>query len=139
MKELLLILSLGLVSSLVSTQSGFDSISEPQATVVNMGSIEPRTFTGGSMRAVVANTVLLSQLELRAGTKTRHHNHADDEVVLLLEGRIRAIGGDETFEMSPGDVFSLPPFVPHQLEALADSVIIEVGRPGPKLDALREP
>ena len=97
----------------------------------------PLIFGDVTVRAVVANTVRVMRLELPEGIKSPYHNHADEEIFLLLEGRLRVIGGDNTFTMSPGDVFVVPPFVPHQLEALVDSVVIESGGPGPLLDLFR--
>ncbi len=132
MRKVLLTPALILLSSLVIAQ-----ITEPQATVVNMDSIEPLLFGDVTVRAVVANTVRVMRLELAEGTTSPHHNHADEEIFLLLEGRLRVIGGDNTFMMSPGDVFVVPPFVPHQLEALVDSVVMEAGGPGPLLDLFR--
>jgi len=132
MRKVLLTLALILLSSLVIAQ-----ITEPRATVVNMDSIEPLLFGDVTVRAVVANTVRVMRLEIGEGTKSPHHNHADEEIFLLLEGQLRVIGGDSTFMMSPGDVFVVPPFVPHQLEALVDSVVLEAGGPGPLLDLFR--
>ncbi len=132
MRKVLLTPALILLSSLVIAQ-----ITEPQATVVNMDSVEPLLFGDVTVRAVVANTVRVMRLEIGEGTKSPHHNHADEEIFLLLEGQLRVIGGDNTFMMSPGDVFVVPPFVPHQLEALVDSVVMEVGGPGPLLDLFR--
>ena len=123
MRHLLLISPLILLSSLVVAQTN-----EPQTTVVNMGSLENDI----TMRVVAANTVRLVRLEIREGIKSPFHNHADEEVYLLVEGRVRATAGDDTFTISPGDVVVVPPFVPHQLEALVDSVIVEVGGPGPQ-------
>jgi mannose-6-phosphate isomerase-like protein (cupin superfamily) len=101
-------------------------ITEPQATVVHMESLE-RDIT---MRSVVAATVRLVRLEIREGIKSPYHKHADEEVYLLVEGQVRITVGDDTFTISSSDVVVIPPFVPHQLEALVDSVIMEVGAPG---------
>jgi len=104
-----------------------------------MDSIEPFIFSDITIRALVASTVRVMRLEMNEGIKSPLHNHPDEEVFLLLEGQVRAIGGDDTFTMSPGDLFVVPPYVPHQLEALVDSVLIEVGGPGPLLGTLRAP
>ena len=120
------------LSSLVVGQ-----ITDPRASIVNMGSIEPFIVSDIAIRSVVASAVRVMRLEMREGVKSPHHNHVDEEVFLLIEGQVRAAGGDNSFEMLPGDVFVVPPFVPHQLEALVDSIIIEVGGPGPMLDRIR--
>jgi len=83
-----------------------------------------------TMRSVAATTVSLVRLEIREGIKSPYHNHAGEEVYLLVEGQVRATVGDDTFTISPGDVVVIPPFVPHQLEALVESVIMEVSGSG---------
>ncbi len=113
-------------------------ITEPKASVVNMNSIEPFIYSDIVIRSVVANTVRLTQLEMKKGIKSPSHNHPDEEIFFLLEGQVRAISGDDSFIMMPGDVFLVPSFVPHQIEAIVDSVIIEAGGPGPMLGRLHE-
>ncbi len=132
-KSLLSLIAILLSSSVVG------QVTEPEATVVSMDSIEPFIFSDITIRALVASTVRVMRLEMNEGIKSPLHNHPDEEVFLLLEGQVRAIGGDDTFTMSPGDLFVVPPYVPHQLEALVDSVLIEVGGPGPLLGTLRAP
>jgi quercetin dioxygenase-like cupin family protein len=112
------------------------TITEPEATVVALDSVEPIVLTGIEIRSVVANTVRVMRIEMNEGAKGPHHNHPDEELFLVVEGQVRAIGGDDTFMLNPGDVFVVPPFVAHQLEAIVDSVLIEVGGPGPALDLI---
>jgi quercetin dioxygenase-like cupin family protein len=110
---------------------------EPEATVIAMSSVDAIVLPGIEIRPVVANTVRIQRLEISEGATSPRHNHADEELFLLVEGQVRAVGGEETFIMAPGDVFIVPPFVAHQLEAIVDSVLIEVGGPGPILGLLR--
>jgi quercetin dioxygenase-like cupin family protein len=52
-----------------------------------------------------------------------------------VSGRVRFGIGDETFETRPGDGWNIGGGVPHGVEALEDSVIVEVFAP-PREDYL---
>ncbi|WP_419166763.1 cupin domain-containing protein [Candidatus Palauibacter sp.] len=51
------------------------------------------------------------------------------ETMLLQSGRMRFTLNDEVFEWAPGEVISIPPGNVHRMEALEDSVILEVSTP----------
>lgn len=51
------------------------------------------------------------------------------ETMLLQSGRMLFTLNDEVFEWLPGEVISIPPGNVHRMEALEDSVILEVSTP----------
>jgi len=51
------------------------------------------------------------------------------ETMYLQSGRMRFTLNDELFEWNPGEVVSIPPENVHRMEALEDSVILEVSTP----------
>lgn len=51
------------------------------------------------------------------------------ETMLLQSGRMHFTLNDEVFEWLPGEVVSIPPGNVHRMEALEDSVILEVSTP----------
>ena len=77
------------------------------------------------------DTVTATRVSFKAGVKSLHHNHPGEEIISVISGRLRVIGGDEVFLLGPGDSVRFPSYVPHQVEALEDSLIIEsFGPPG---------
>ena len=48
----------------------------------------------------------------------------------MLQGLLRVYSEGKTWVLNPGDVVRFPPYVPHQVEALVDTEIIEVFGPG---------
>ena len=80
-------------------------------------------------RSVAIATVRISRIELEKGHSTPSHNHARDEVVLILEGHAIAYMGDVAFPFGPGEMISIPAYVEHRYEALKDVVSIEVFGP----------
>jgi len=51
------------------------------------------------------------------------------ETLYLLTGRIRLTLDDELFDWLPGTAVSIPPGTVHRMEALEDSVLLEVSTP----------
>ena len=80
-------------------------------------------------QVVAAVTVRLSRIEIAEGFFTPAHNHPDEEIVLLLEGNIRAVSGEHEFVLKPGELIVIPAYVEHHYVALEDSVTIEAFGP----------
>ena len=80
-----------------------------------------------------ARTVSLACIEMSAGGESPHHRHPDEQVVMLVEGRLEAVWGDEEneqrVEMTAGDLFIVPPMTLHQIRALDDSLFFEAFGP----------
>lgn len=85
---------------------------------------------GRVVRRVNGATIGMIQVEWPAGTRTVAHNHANELVVYLVEGRLKAFSGGEEVTLEPGDVAVFPAYVDHAYEALEDSVTIEAAGPG---------
>ena len=69
-------------------------------------------------------------LEVRAGHILSLQQHlVKHETMMLQSGRMRFTLNDEVFEWVPGEVVSIPPGNVHRMEALEDSVILEVSTP----------
>jgi quercetin dioxygenase-like cupin family protein len=85
---------------------------------------------GRVVRRMEGATVGLIRVEWPAGTRTTPHNHANELVVFLVEGRLKAISGDDEFTLEAGDLVVVPAYVEHSYEALEDSVTVEAAGPG---------
>lgn len=121
------ILAIGFAQQSTSQQP----LIQPKMTVENLFGMEPReAMPGVKSRGVSAATMRLSRIEVATGHSTPDHNHADEEIVLLLEGRIKATSGDQEFILEPGQLIIIPAYVQHHYEALVSSVTIEAFGPG---------
>lgn len=118
-------------AQLSSAQPGPQELIEPTMEVHDLFGMEGRNFREGiTGRAVGMATVRISRIELEKGHSTPSHNHADEEIVLILEGHAIAYMGDEAFPFGPGEMITIPAYVEHRYEALEDVVSIEVFGPG---------
>ena len=102
---------------LVFSNAGSSQITAPKMMLHSLENLESRNMEDG-------------RVEWPAGTITTPHNHANELIVLLIEGRLRALGGETEFILMPGDLVVVPAYVEHGYEALEDSITIEAVGPG---------
>ncbi len=85
---------------------------------------------GREVRRIDASTVGLIRVEWPMGASTTPHNHANELVLTVIEGRLRAISGNQEFVLEAGDTVVIPAWVEHSYVALEDSVTLEAAGPG---------
>lgn len=79
---------------------------------------------------VVTPTMSLVEVFWPKDSSSRPHVHPDhDSVVYVVRGRLRMHVADRAFDAGPGDSLAHLPGVEHWIEALEDSVTIEVKSP----------
>jgi len=123
----LVALLLGSFSQLVIPQQ----VTDPEMKAFSFNDLEARSMQDGrNVRRVDASTVGLIRVDWPIGTSTTPHNHANELVLTLIEGRLRAISGTHEFILEPGDVVVIPAWVEHSYVALEDSVTLEAAGPG---------
>ena len=86
-------------------------------------------------RRIIGDRMMLSHVTLRKGFKVPSHAHANEQVAVVLSGRMRFVIGDGTSQSTTellangGDVVHLPSNVPHAAEALETSVVLDLFSP----------
>lgn len=73
--------------------------------------------------------LMLSYVELDAGAVVPLHHHPHEQGGMVMTGRVRFTIGDETRECGPGDLYLIPPDVPHTVTALERCVVLDVFTP----------
>ena len=86
----------------------------------NNASPMPDPVEGRSARRFVnkeagAANLTIGELIMEDGSALRLHTHPTDEAIILLDGRIEMVVGDEHREVSAGHTLLAPPGVPHCL------------------------
>ncbi|MEO8008833.1 MAG: cupin domain-containing protein [Betaproteobacteria bacterium] len=74
-------------------------------------------------------TMALLEVRMRAGVSSSMHAHSHESLLYVVSGRLRTIVNDKTFELGPGDVCRHPRDARHWVEALEDTVFVEVKSP----------
>ncbi|MCL6499378.1 MAG: cupin domain-containing protein [Firmicutes bacterium] len=73
---------------------------------------------------VTGSQIEVGRLRFRAGEGAVPHAHPQEQIMVVLRGRLRATLGDETRELGPGQGFLAPPNLQHQVTALEDSEVL---------------
>ena len=75
-----------------------------------------------------AASLTVGELVMHTGSALRLHTHPTDEAIILMEGSIQMIVGDESHNGSPGDTLLAPPGTPHRLvnESGADAKLYTI-------------
>jgi quercetin dioxygenase-like cupin family protein len=66
---------------------------------------------------------------LEAGSKMPAHSHPQEQIVHILEGKMRLIVDDVPHELSTGDSFYLAGNVPHGVETILPTRVLDTFSP----------
>ena len=84
--------------------------------------IRRRTVThGATMYQMIA--------ELAAGSKMAKHKHPQEQIIHILSGRMRVFAGGETHELGPGESYYLASDVPHGVETIENTRVLDTFSP----------
>jgi len=74
-------------------------------------------------------TMTVARITLAKGALVPRHSHPNEQVVNVLQGRLRVVLDDGELEAAAGETVPLAADVPHEVEALEDSVVLDVFSP----------
>ena|SRR5262245_25746423 len=80
-------------------------------------------------RMLHTETMTVALINLAKGAVVPRHSHPNEQVVNVLEGRLRVVLDDGELEAVAGETLPLAADVPHEVEALEDSVVLDVFSP----------
>lgn len=91
-----------------------------------------------SRRLVTSERMMLAQVFLKKGAVVPRHHHENEQLTYILEGALRFHIGEapgREVVVSAGEVLVIPANVPHQAEALEDTLDVDIFSP-PRQDWL---
>lgn len=96
--------------------------------------VRAETLSAGVTRRYVhGEQAMVAQFELRAGSGVPWHEHANEQISVLLSGRVRFEFGSaeapDIMEAGAGDTVVIPGGLPHQVTVLEDARVIDVFAP----------
>jgi quercetin dioxygenase-like cupin family protein len=86
-----------------------------------------RLITGGDM--------MIAHVYLKKGAVVPMHSHENEQLTYILEGWLRFRVGDEVVDVRAGEVLCIPRNLPHEAEAMEDTLDVDVFNP-PRADWL---
>jgi quercetin dioxygenase-like cupin family protein len=83
-----------------------------------------------SRKIIPGNRVMLAHVYLKRGALVPMHQHESEQMTYVLQGALKAHVGGVEFTVREGEVLHVPSGVPHQAEALDDTLELDVFSPG---------
>ena len=124
-------ISIAVIALIMFSHAGSSQVTQPEMTLHSFSSLEVQHAEDGrESRRIAGDAIGIIRVAWPAGTRTTPHNHANELIVLLVEGRMKALSSGREFMMEPGDLVVIPAYVEHGYEALEDSVTLEAAGPG---------
>jgi len=84
-------------------------------------------------RRIMGERMLVANINLTKGCHVNPHQHESEQIAIVISGHVRwtigAEGAQRQVEMRGGEVMVLPSNVPHGIDALEDTHIIDVLSP----------
>ena len=75
------------------------------------------------------DAMTLARITLASGAVVPEHSHENEQIATVLSGRLRFVVGDEERDVEAGESVLIPGDVPHSVDALEDSVVLDVFAP----------
>lgn len=98
--------------------TGFDTI-----PVEHLNPLIDRQFIHGER-------TMLARIILRKGAIVPRHSHENEQITYILEGALRFTMGDgRVLDVTAGQALVIPSNMPHQAEALEDTLDLDVFAP----------
>ena len=79
------------------------------------------TAAGGTVTGAI---IEVGRYRMAGGTGADPHRHPNEQIIYVLEGRLRARVGGEERVVEAGEVIHVPPNVVHEVRALEDSMFL---------------
>lgn len=92
---------------------------------IDRASLPPLDLAPGvRLRVSHGPNLMLSYVELDEGAVVPVHHHPHEQGGMVVSGRLQFTIGDETKECGPGDMYLIPPNVPHTVTAVGGPVVV---------------
>jgi quercetin dioxygenase-like cupin family protein len=75
----------------------------------------------------------LLEVHLQRGVASATHVHAHESLLYVVSGKVKTIVGGEVVILGPGDAGRHPAEVPHSVEALEETLFVEIKSPAPDI------
>jgi len=82
-----------------------------------------------SRKIVSGDREMLAQIYLKRGALVPMHAHESEQMTYILQGALRFLVDGEEITVREGEVLHIPSRIPHQAEALEDTLELDVFSP----------
>lgn len=103
---------------------------------INVKAIEGERVYGGDLMVkpmLMGDEMTIMEIHYSPGVGAPLHVHTHESLVYVAKGKVKTVVGDDTFVLEVGDVCRHPAGVAHSVEALEESVMVEIKSPAPNI------
>jgi len=86
---------------------------------------------------ICGKNVMLARVLLKKGCIVPMHSHVNEQLAYVIEGALKFLIDGKEIVVRSGQVLTIPPNMPHQAEALEDTVDLDIFNP-PRADWLEK-
>lgn len=93
---------------------------------------EEEVANGIWRRYITGDRAMVAHLRLQKGAVVPKHSHENEQITYIVEGALRFWVGEEgtdVFDVRAGEVLHIPSHVPHRVEALEDTIDVDIFSP----------
>jgi quercetin dioxygenase-like cupin family protein len=80
-------------------------------------------------QALHTDRMTIAYLHLTQGGVVPEHHHENEQVSMVLSGKLKFIAAGEEYIVAAGEVMQIPSNLPHRVEVLEDSVVFDLFAP----------
>ena len=98
--------------------------------------IEGKPMYGGDLLVkplIKGDEMTLLEIYYTPGVGAPLHVHEHESLAYVVRGKVKMTVGKEVYVLGPGDVCRHPKGVPHGVEAIEESVVVEIKSPAPDI------
>jgi len=81
-------------------------------------------------KVIHSSNMTIARVELQKDCVVPEHSHLNEQITMMESGALKFFIGGEELILRAGDMLVIPPHMPHGVEALEDSVAVDVFSPG---------
>jgi quercetin dioxygenase-like cupin family protein len=83
-------------------------------------------------RLITGTNMMIAHVYLEKGCIVPKHSHHNEQITYVLEGALKFLLGEDQQQevvVRAGEVLTIPPDLPHQAEALEDTLDVDIFNP----------
>jgi quercetin dioxygenase-like cupin family protein len=105
---------------------------------VRVTAVEGKLAYGGELVVkplIKGDEMVFLETHYAPGVGVPLHTHTHESIAYVVRGKVKSTVGTDEFIMGPGDACRHPKGVLHCLEAIEESVVVEIKAPAPNIAA----
>ena len=98
--------------------------------------IEGKPMYGGDLIVkplIKGDEMTFLEIHYTPGVGAPLHVHQHESLAYVVKGKVKMTVGKEEFILGPGDVCRHPKGVPHGVEGIEESIVVEIKSPAPEI------